>query len=368
MGCVSAKHDINDIHPNIFQVHNVNEQGELVSPGRLEINESELILHQKEKPPTIWPLRSLRKYGFDSEIFSFECGRRCPTGEGIYAFHCRKAEQLFNVVQRNISRNITDDTHNLISATVSELANSTGGAPLVQRWVLNQQPDGYLTPLTAPSSVRTHPSLSRPGSITSNGPTSPPALTPPAETPLEHNNNKRGSLVPDHSYTNSSIINAFAESKETQANYQNVGLSSPNTLKSFDENYVQENSHLYMNVDTKEMSPIATNITKDFEIFDEGNAHCYANIDAKDLEQLRLITKPADLKEVQYAKLDFNPTQSDGTSAQNGPESPNRIKSGYVEIDFDKTNALSQTVNPTNKIDEGYRKTRHNSSISEVIT
>jgi hypothetical protein len=53
------------------------------------------------------------------------------------------------------------------------------------------------------------------------------------------------------------------------------------------------------------------------------------------------------------------------------PDSP--IKSqqiGYVTIDFNKTAALSHSVNSNliSDIDEGSRKTRHNSTISELIS
>lgn len=69
-----------------------------------KVTETELILHQKGKNPIKWPLRSLRKYGWDvdTDVFSIECGRRSPTGPGYYAFKCRKAEQLFNMVQQHI--------------------------------------------------------------------------------------------------------------------------------------------------------------------------------------------------------------------------------------------------------------------------
>lgn len=46
----------------------------------------------------------MRRYGFDAELFSFECGRRCPTGPGIYAFRCDQAEQLFNNLQEAINK------------------------------------------------------------------------------------------------------------------------------------------------------------------------------------------------------------------------------------------------------------------------
>lgn len=68
------------------------------------ITTSLLFLCQKGKEPIHWPLRCLRRYGFDAELFSFESGRRCPTGPGIYAFKCRHAEDMFNMVQESIQR------------------------------------------------------------------------------------------------------------------------------------------------------------------------------------------------------------------------------------------------------------------------
>ena len=46
----------------------------------------QLIFHQKGKDVVMWPLKSLRRYGAEADIFSFESGRKCDTGPGIYAF------------------------------------------------------------------------------------------------------------------------------------------------------------------------------------------------------------------------------------------------------------------------------------------
>ena len=51
----------------------------------------------------MWPLKYIRKYGCDGELFSFEAGRNCPGGEGLYAFSTKKAWQLFYLVARNSS-------------------------------------------------------------------------------------------------------------------------------------------------------------------------------------------------------------------------------------------------------------------------
>jgi fibroblast growth factor receptor substrate 2 len=80
----------------------VDDLGNPLSSGQLEVSDTELVLHQRGKQPTQWPIKSLRRYGYDSQVFSFEAGRRCPTGSGIYAFSCHRAEQLFNCVQAKV--------------------------------------------------------------------------------------------------------------------------------------------------------------------------------------------------------------------------------------------------------------------------
>ena len=90
---------------------NVDDDGRRQLPSQLEVGDADLILHQRNKSPIRWPLRSLRRYGFDANFFSFECGRRCPTGPGIYAFHCLNAEILFNVVQSRVAARFQEQEH-----------------------------------------------------------------------------------------------------------------------------------------------------------------------------------------------------------------------------------------------------------------
>lgn len=370
MGCISSKLDINDQHPNIFQVTNVDEMGHFVSPGQLEVTETELILHQRGKPPTRWPVRCLRKYGFDSEIFSFESGRRCPTGAGIYAFRCRKAEQLFNMLQQNIQlRNLNEDNNvglnsNIIS-TVGEfpVPLASTGPPVHRR--LPSISDGYLNPTSTTAAARPHPCLSRPGSVTSNGPVSPVSPPPNSENSFEHNNNK-GNLILDHSYTNTNPINT--------PTYINLDLAASPTGN---ENYVNvvENTHpLYMNVvttdnHTKDLPKIVNEVPNENE--QEDLRHCYANVNVNDLDFLASETPSASYvtpTEVNYVELDLENTKSANVSVANPGESPSKVKKSYATIDFNKTNALSQSVNQRMENDQGSRKTRHNSTISDVPT
>ncbi|XP_056636559.1 fibroblast growth factor receptor substrate 2 [Diorhabda sublineata] len=344
MGCVSSKSDINDRHPNIFQVTNVDDQGKKIKPGKLQVTETDLIFYQRGKKPTKWPLRALRKYGCDTDIFSFECGRRCPTGHGIYAFKCKKAELLFNIVQQYITGNLADESN-----PNDSLAN--GQLLVTRRPNLNNifqvQTEGYLNPISVPPVSRPIVGNSRPGSVGSNGPLSP-TLSPPlqVETPTEHNNNKRGSLVPEPTYTNSLVL----DSSLMLPQYINMGSSEVTE--------VSGPSRLYMNVDMPE---------------EPEERHCYANIDTEDLEVARppdttlipyVSVDPNVVEEVNYAELDLN---GDGDRNSNAPtvvpEGPS-IKEKYVTIDFQKTTALSQSINPNMTVEEGCRKTRHNSTIN----
>lgn len=368
MGCVSSKTDINDRHSNIFQVTNVNDQGRPISPGKLQVTETELVLYQRGKEPTKWPLRSLRKYGFDTEVFSFECGRRCPTGHGIYAFRCRKAEQLFNIVQHHITGNINDEnnpTSNNVNTNMDFPIPAVSTGPPVQRRVgPTFQPEGYLNP-----SARPHNMLSRPGSVSSNGPLSPTATSPPPDTPLEHNNNKRGSLVAESPYV--------LENGSVLPNYANIGA----------ETIAESSCHVYMNVDTKTCTKDTT-VAKDLtDLPETEERHCYVNIDTKDIENLRPLPDthlssvpptptilsgdpeyPSEyitVGEVNYAELDLESSiKKPSAAAQLAPESPKVEKKSYATIDFQKTNALSQSINPSMTVEEGSRKTRHNSTIN----
>uniref|UniRef100_A0A182QND0 IRS-type PTB domain-containing protein n=1 Tax=Anopheles farauti TaxID=69004 RepID=A0A182QND0_9DIPT len=109
MGCINSKRDNKDVHSNIFHVINVDNDGTELWSGKLEVTRVELTLYRKGRVPTKWPLKCLRRYGYNVDQFSFEAGRRCETGEGIYAFRCRRAEALFYTVQAYIQGRIYND-------------------------------------------------------------------------------------------------------------------------------------------------------------------------------------------------------------------------------------------------------------------
>lgn len=65
-----------------WQVTNVDDEGNELGSGTMELTETELILHTRKRDAIRWPYLCLRRYGYDSNLFSFESGRRCQTGQG----------------------------------------------------------------------------------------------------------------------------------------------------------------------------------------------------------------------------------------------------------------------------------------------
>ncbi|XP_076625038.1 uncharacterized protein LOC143343729 [Colletes latitarsis] len=465
MGCVNSRADINDLHPNVFQVMNIDDLGNLITPGRLEVTETDIVLYPRVKQPIKWPLRCLRRYGYDAEIFSFESGRRCSTGPGIYAFKCRRAAQLFNLVQTNsqVCNNSGDDT------MPRELPVASHPSPTVTRVTIPVEPS-YLDPILNRTNNRMGPrfvhsqqnGIGRLGSVgSSTGLISPPGtigspsplpVLPPPPPPfpqphpsslyvneetlsslpleMEHNNNKslrraiqRPCTVSNSIFNNDSIsLELISVHKTTEitsrtkpqfpvAAYMNVNINSDisslspthsvSEVMQFKEDKTENNEsgHAYMNISPGQEhtesfgarprpSPLPS-IQPDIE---EGTRHCYANLEASEIESFRSrfsgisVAEKSPLppstptggpiREVNYAVLDLDtkdvPINSplDGPSnlTASPPESPNKLQKGYATIDFNKTAALSHSVNPNLVNDnEGSRKTRHNSTISDLV-
>lgn len=119
MGCINStdKHLYALKRDDIYNVSVVRVQSDhsvvLAKQGFLEINPQELIFVAPEQEPVAWALQHLRRYGLTGNVFSFEAGRRCPTGPGIYTFRCSNATQFYSKFQRCInSMTLSTDRNN----------------------------------------------------------------------------------------------------------------------------------------------------------------------------------------------------------------------------------------------------------------
>jgi len=295
MGCVASKLDINDVHPNMFSVVNVNDNGVKLSSGHLEITETDLILYLKGKQPVRWPLKYLKRYGFEDGLFSFEAGRK-TVSPGVYAFKCRRAEKLFNLLQ----------------VRVRELGVSLS---LSTTQPLLDQPDQEQSP-GSPG-----------GSVTDRGDYINCNITATASTP--------------------SYLNITQElpntSQDPRHEYENIGpdlLQSPDYLPVSLQPSAEEDSQ-----SVSQPSPPVNSINYIVLDLDTSNT----NHTTEDMAHL--------------TAADHN----QGAGAGPATDTTTRGR-GYVTIDFDKTDALIKSANQrfVEDDDPGTRKTRHNSSLSDL--
>ncbi|XP_048208757.1 docking protein 1 isoform X1 [Perognathus longimembris pacificus] len=56
------------------------------------------------EPLLSWPYTLLRRYGRDKVMFSFEAGRRCPSGPGTFTFQTTQGNDIFQAVETAIQR------------------------------------------------------------------------------------------------------------------------------------------------------------------------------------------------------------------------------------------------------------------------
>ncbi|XP_043247155.1 fibroblast growth factor receptor substrate 3-like [Amphibalanus amphitrite] len=351
MGCMSSKADINDRHPNIFQVVNIDDEGRELRPAKLEITERDIILHQRGRSGVRWPIRCLKRYGFTEGVFSFELGRRCPTGAGVYAFKCERAEALFQLLQTCIQNPSLDEGRHTPAHTAdpSFVTGSNGDVAALRDW--RGPADGSDQAVYVNEEIWTEDAAAAAPAPAPAIALAPAELELPRQPPVPAQRKTK----PTHSYLNTVPC-------DINTNYQPADQD--------------DQRHLYVNVVPEAaaaaqavplhppppppppaaaaasgggMTPTVALLAPGVSA--EDDERCYVNIAAR----------------VNYAVLDL---QQPGAGSRLEPPSvaaPGRPSQGYATIDFDKTAALSMAVSrvDTDAELECRRKTRHNSTIAE---
>ncbi|XP_055972752.1 docking protein 1 isoform X1 [Sorex fumeus] len=95
------------------------------------------------EPQLSWPYTLLRRYGRDKVMFSFEAGRRCPSGPGTFTFQTAQGNDIFQAVETAIQQQKAQgkgaqeqDVHQEGEVAEGKLNSPTGpqeprGSPLV---------------------------------------------------------------------------------------------------------------------------------------------------------------------------------------------------------------------------------------------
>lgn len=190
-----------------YHVFNVDERGTSIHEGTMEVTSSDLVYRHKGDPLSIyWPLCSLRKYGYNADLFSFVCGRRCPTGPGIYAFKCSQALQLFEEL---------DEALKGISSANSTATNTPPSVPMARNSANQWQQYRPISSLALVSCRNPIPTLTATN-------TSPSALAGGASA---HISNPHNLNTNDNPSSNSEMDNV-----KSPAYYVNVPTCDPNNV------------------------------------------------------------------------------------------------------------------------------------------
>lgn len=162
-----------------FIVRNINDERVLVQEGKMIVTPTDLIyIDSRNKEKWEWPLKFLRRYGCEGKVFSFEAGRKCISGEGLYAFVCEEANELFRLVARNISQG------NQLAeqqATSNESPTDTA-LPLFPQKRTSVMQNGRDT-VVCPVNVDAHPQQMHMGPKTSPTTVTPFDMVPPTTSP-----------------------------------------------------------------------------------------------------------------------------------------------------------------------------------------
>lgn len=155
--------DEDGIQRGTFTVTNINDDHRLVHKGKMVVTATELIyIDNKTEQEWEWPFKYLRRYGCEGNVFSFEAGRKCANGEGTYAFICKKANVLFNMVAKNITHGgVQPDIDNNNNGNIEEF------------------------PFPRPSTTSPHPPEPDPPPLPPFHPPSPGIPSPPDTAPTD---------------------------------------------------------------------------------------------------------------------------------------------------------------------------------------
>ncbi|XP_055761120.1 fibroblast growth factor receptor substrate 2a isoform X1 [Salvelinus fontinalis] len=221
--CSCPDKDFPDKHQSKFKVINVDDDGNELGSGLMELTEEELILYTRKRDTVKWPYLCLRRYGYDSNLFSFESGRRCQTGQGIFAFKCVRAEEMFNLLQ--------DIMHNNSISVVEEQVEELNP---VETTELSRKPHtaaaGYSVP-TLPNGTGRYPSFGE----ASSRPSSRHPSVGSARLPSVGEESSHPLLVSDqsvHTYVNTPGIQDDRRTCPSSHTALELRLSNPETTSS----------------------------------------------------------------------------------------------------------------------------------------
>ena len=84
----------------------------LVGTYDLEITPTEVRLVEINQtvPIVVWTYKEIKAFSMDKNAFTLEVGRRAQTGPGEFVFCTRCSEEVYKVIEHNISQQLRDES------------------------------------------------------------------------------------------------------------------------------------------------------------------------------------------------------------------------------------------------------------------
>uniref|UniRef100_A0A1I8NG25 IRS-type PTB domain-containing protein n=1 Tax=Musca domestica TaxID=7370 RepID=A0A1I8NG25_MUSDO len=343
MGCISSSNSklFSLKKENVYNVNVLRVQSEqsviLAGQGVLEITPNEIIFIAPNHEPVSWALQHLRRYGLTEDIFSFEAGRRCTTGPGIYTFRCWNANQLYSKFQwyiNSMSLGVDRDRN----------GNSSHHYNFFDRLDSHQQQhhsNHYLEPTSILGSViEQRTTINNSSSSVLN--ISESLLSSPLTSEIVH--------IPTTSYSNvtprHNSDNIYLDQPVSVANENNTSSTGAKGIDHYEINVKKMIRTSSLDVPPDECAPALTPVAKEVQ-------RIYSNIDlnATTSHNTNLANTPTNpSSEPAYANVDVSFNSKTNTPQQMLPQSssPEKIHLthgtavNYIVLDLDQPRSPSQ--------------------------
>lgn len=279
MGCITSsnKQLFSLKREDVYNVSVLRVQSDVILAGQgvLEITPNEIIYIAPNHEPVSWALQHLRRYGLTEDIFSFEAGRRCATGPGIYTFRCPNADQLYskfqwyiNSMSVGVDRNINTNHHtnffdrldvhqqqqhaNQYLEPTSLFVSATEQRTISDVWNYGtnlNSPDSLINP-TLTSEMVHIPSTTQYSNVNASNNSFNIYMDQPISSTNEHNNNAYPSGI-GNTYNNGDLKDMVRSSSLDVPPDECAPVLTP---------VVTESQRMYSNVDLVDVAPNSTNL------------------------------------------------------------------------------------------------------------